>query len=465
MKLSGLGPHCADGYHTNSIASILQLQRSLQPAYINILRAGNPQQAFDLANGIANQTETQVFIRHRFGGLAKGDEKVLEVYPDPRDYYNDVVTQYIGTKLILVVGNEITLSSYNTPFGGQSHIPAEKRHSYVSYMVQLMRWMHDAKVRGAFFRFPAWHPYREQFKQFDIEVRTVDLNGQNPIVVKGVRDAFQRWPEHVFSPNWYVAPGNIDAIDKGIAFRTHIGNPLFTVVGEFGWIANPTAARSGFRTAMSQREAANWHIDIWSAFLKPHGIAACYFNKLVWTETDTFQTDQDFEATLLEHKERLLMDIPPLPVTPPQSLPEMEAPYAAILTIETKLRHVPSTTAPQAPYTVIPSGTKVEVRVPKEPQNADTYTWYYVKVLSSGAVGWMALHDPELFSKIDEPPMPPPPSEEIVVKREWLESIQGSLRQMVEHYAAMGNHLQILTLATEGIEQDVSKIIGETPYA
>lgn len=449
MQFSALGPHCADGYHASARQAVWRVRDLLNPLYLNILRASNPNEALHLANEITNQSPTQVMVRHHYGPLAAGDERVLHVFPHPRDYFEQIALLYKGTKLILVVGNEITLSSYHTTNAAG--------FSWLSYNLHLMRWLFEAGVRGAFGRFPAWHPDRAQFGQFDGPVTVTNVEGKNPVTVNGLKHAFQLWPTHLYSPNWYVAPGNTDAIDKGIEFWQHIGKPPICV-GEFGWIADPTAARSGFRVAMSQRQAANWHADVWRDKLRPHGIPACWYNMLTWTATNTFQTDDDFVDELVKRRADIQINTT-IPEVPPMSeYPDLQPAYTAILTIPTRLRQIASTTAQQPPAPTIAAGTKLSVAHPKVPVVRDTYTWVVVKVLDTGAGGWMAYHDPNLFTKI-ELPTPTPPPGEMLVSLETLEALQGALRQMIEHHEAIGNHLQILIAAAEDMERTITELI------
>lgn len=295
---SAIGLHAADDYsiaNQNFLRSAIQ---RLHPAYANILLAQNADQARPLAEELRQSSDTEIMVRHHFGPLGNGDEQTMQRFPSPAHYFTQIAMQYVGSDLILVPYNEITFEAYNTPV-------LTNGLSYVQWTIQGMRYFHDAGLRGCWLRFPPWHPYREQFSQFDQVVVTYDIQGQNPIEVRGLRHAFALWSEQLAGPNSYYVPAhggepeNVDSLRKTVEFWQYLGEPLICI-GEYGPMAAPGAALDGFRTiGWGEAEAADNMVDMWRRELQPYGIPVCFWHVLKWFKSETMRGNEAMIAQLV----------------------------------------------------------------------------------------------------------------------------------------------------------------------
>lgn len=349
-----LGPHCTEKqYDTAARGRLLDYSLRLNPYAINILRSQDPAGALYAA--LEHKTaipDMVVMVRHMFGSMASGDENMLKTYPNPNDYYRDVLSKYIGTGLVPVCGNEITLDG-----------PDDYKNILVPYYVSLMQQASKDGLQLGIARFPSWHPYRAQFSQFT-----------------ALKQAFAIYPGHYLTPNWYFTLDNYDAIFKGIEFWQYLGKPKI-VVGEFGLLGAPGDANSGFKSmGISQSNYAYILISVIKDLLARYNIPVLYFTRGIWFRSNTFETTSEFESVLVQKKGELQMTAP----TPPPPSQDILFYVDVTANPSLRMRTGPSTTS--TTRTTIPQGTRIGV-LEGAPGDIGQDRW--VKVHHAGLEGYV----------------------------------------------------------------------------
>lgn len=283
-----LGPHVVDGMYANNPSGrgiIKNVVRDLNPAWVNILRAQQPAEALATALEIRRDfPQTRVMVRHHFGSLARGDENVMQVFPNSSDYYRAVCSHYVGLDLTLVAGNEIG-SDENGDW-----------KAYVKYFLEVGELAGKDGLSLALCRTSAWHPYRPYHWQFE-----------------GFQKLYADFPFHVHSPNvyWTRQPMlNLDAMYKAIELWEYLGKPQM-VIGEFARIFDFDPHKGFHYEKISQKDAANEMIDLAAQDLVPRGICAMWYSLGNWPEkASTFHTDEDFHREVTKRKGELQLATP-----------------------------------------------------------------------------------------------------------------------------------------------------------
>lgn len=281
-----LGPHIVDSMYAQGPEHrglIRDLVQDENPAWVNILRASQPQDALQTALEIRRDfPATRTMIRHRFDHLASGDENVMKVFPKASDYYREIGTQYLGLDVTLVAGNEIG------PVDGESW------NLVTDYFLEVGELAGKDGTSVALCRHSAWHPDRPHFRHFE-----------------KFGALYQKYPFHVHSPNvyWTVRPErNFDALHKALELWEFLGQPQM-VIGEFARIYGYDPHK-GFHWEAQQFHdinevtAADEMIDIMKAI--PPGICALWYALGMWPiRASTFHTGEDFTDQVVGRKDEI----------------------------------------------------------------------------------------------------------------------------------------------------------------
>jgi len=258
----------------------------LQPHYINIQRAGQKREALDAALSVVQHSSTQVMIRNYYDGFK--DEDVMKYYPASsktgwlkaaNNYYKAWLAQYVGTGLIPVTCNEISMDDYT---------------DYSTFFGEVIRLAAADDMRVAVGRFPTHHPLEPTWASL------------LPLFA-----CVERYRNAIYSPNgyWSAAEASPDGLHKQVRLLNWVEDQLDyrleCVFGEYARLRSLGDAYNGWGsiTGLAEDVYAEEGVRLYKSILQPAGIEVNWFDVGNWKKS--FGIGAATMKVLEAHKEEL----------------------------------------------------------------------------------------------------------------------------------------------------------------